>query len=52
MTRRIRPSPFSFLRNVTSGSYGPLERVRAIANNVRRKTGGKGCCGNYGDPGC
>jgi len=26
--------------------------VRLIVSNVRRKSGGRGCCGNYGDPGC
>lgn len=52
MRRPARPSPNSFLRNLTAGSYGPLERVRVIASNISRKAGGKGCCGNYGDPGC
>jgi hypothetical protein len=50
--RRRRPSPSSFLRNVTAGSYGPFERVGVIVSNIRRKAGGKGCCGNYGEPGC
>ena len=52
MSRQVRPSPPSFLRNLTAGSYGPLERVRLIVSNVRRKSGGRGCCGSYGDPGC
>jgi hypothetical protein len=52
MNRRLRVSPSSFVRNLTAGSYGPLERLRLIADNLRRKTGGKGCCGNYGEPGC
>jgi hypothetical protein len=52
MSRPARPSPGSLFRNAMAGSYGPMERLRVIANNVRRKAGGKGCCGNYGDPGC
>ncbi len=52
MSRRARPSPPSFLRNLGNGSYGPLERLRVIVSNVRRKSGGRGCCGNYGEPGC
>jgi len=52
MSRELRPSPSSFLRNFTSGSYGPIQRVRLAIANVRRKSGGRGCCGNYGEPGC
>jgi hypothetical protein len=47
-----RPSPSSFMSNLRAGSYGPLARVRLAVSNVLRKTGGKGCCGNYGEPGC
>jgi hypothetical protein len=52
MNRFVRPSPSSFLRNALGGSYGPVERVRVILTNIGRKRGGRGCCGNYGDPGC
>jgi len=40
------------MRNLVAGPYGPLERVRVIVTNIGRKSGRKGCCGNYGDPGC
>jgi len=52
MSRKARPSPNSFFRNLGAGSYGPFERLQVIVGNVRRKAGGKGCCGHYGDPGC
>jgi len=52
VSRPARPSPNSFLRNARSGPYGPIERLRLIISNVSRKAGGKGCCGNYGEPGC
>lgn len=52
MSRQTRPSPPGFLRNLVAGPYGPIERLRVIAGNVRRKGGGRGCCGNYGEPGC
>ena len=52
MSPPARPSPGGFFANLTAGSYGPLERLRVIASNINRKRGGKGCCGNYGDPGC
>ena len=51
-SRPERPSPSSFFSNLRAGSYGPVERVRVIVANVNRKRGGKGCCGNYGEPGC
>ena len=55
MTKR-RPVLRAF-QNLSAGDYGPLERVRMIAGNIRRRNwlgGGKrrGCCGHYGDPGC
>jgi hypothetical protein len=50
--RAIRPSPSSFVRNALGGSFGPVERIRVAVGNIRRKGGGRGCCGNYGDPGC
>lgn len=52
MSRGVNPSPNSFVRNLLAGSYGPVERLRVIRSNIRRKTGRKGCCGNYGEPGC
>ena len=52
MSRRTRPSPSSFMRNLRSGSYNPLERARLVVLNTLRKGGGRGCCGHYGDPGC
>jgi len=52
MSRTARPSPRSLFSNFMAGSYGPLERLRVFSNNLRRKSGGKGCCGNYGEPGC
>ena len=43
----------SFFRNLGSGSYSPLERVRKIfGNNVRKAVRRRSCCGNYGEPGC
>jgi len=49
--------PITALRNLTAGDYGPLDRARHVVNNMRRRnwlgTGRtRGCCGNYGDPGC
>jgi hypothetical protein len=52
MRRRVRPSPPSFLRNITAGRYNPFERARLVIGNIRRKADGRGCCGNYGEPGC
>jgi len=52
MNRRLRPSPWSVLRNLIAGSYNPRERLRLTIRNTRRKAGGRGCCGNYGEPGC
>jgi hypothetical protein len=52
MSRFPRASPGGVFKNLTAGSYGPLERLRVIASNVGRKMGGRGCCGNYGEPGC
>jgi len=52
MSRRLRPSPSSFVRNLAAGPYSPFERMRLMVSNVRRKAGGRGCCGNYGEPGC
>ncbi len=48
----MSPSPSSFLTNLRSGRYGPLHRFRLVVSNTLRKTGGRGCCGNYGEPGC
>ncbi len=43
-----------FLRNLTAGDHGPLERLRMVAGNLARRNPVKkvGCCGHYGDPGC
>ncbi len=56
MTRK-KPSrvgrPFQFLRNLTAGRGGPVERALKVAGNLaRRRPGTSGCCGNYGEPGC
>jgi len=40
------------MSNLAAGRYGPLARVRVIVTNIGRKRGGRGCCGNYGEPGC
>jgi len=44
----------SLLRNLTAGDFGPIERVRRIADNIvnRKLLRRQLCCGNYGDPGC
>jgi hypothetical protein len=48
-----RQAGSSLLRNLTAGSYGPLERLRLIAANVGLKISRRSaCCGHYGDPGC
>src|SRR2546428_710497 len=52
MSRRLRPSPSSFVRNLAAGPYSPFERMRLMVGNVRRKAGGRGCCGKYGEAGC
>src|SRR2546427_12650922 len=52
MSRRLGPSPSSFVRNLAAGPYSPLERMRLMVSNVPRKAGGRGRCGNYGEPGC
>ena len=46
--------PSTFLRNLTAGDFGLVERSRRVVDNVlRRKVlRGRSCCGNYGDPGC
>jgi hypothetical protein len=43
-----------FLRNLTAGNRGPLDRLRLVAGNLARRNLGKKvvCCGHYGDPGC
>jgi hypothetical protein len=43
-----------FLKNLTSGDYGPIDRtMRVLGNLGRRNIFRRGaCCGNYGDPGC
>jgi hypothetical protein len=52
MSKNPRPGS-SFLRNMTAGDYGPLERLRRIADNVGLKVSRRSaCCGHYGDPGC
>ena len=45
---------FQFLRNLTAGDHGPLERLRLVAGNLARRNFRKRvvCCGHYGDPGC
>jgi hypothetical protein len=52
MSGRPRPSTGGFFTNLRAGPYGPIERARVAFANVLRKRGGKGCCGNYGEPGC
>ena len=43
----------SLFRNLGAGNYSPPERLRRIVSNMLRKAvTRKGCCGNYGDPGC
>jgi hypothetical protein len=43
----------SMFTNLRAGNYSLPERVRLIFKNVGRKVATrKGCCGNYGDPGC
>jgi hypothetical protein len=44
--------PPTFLRNLFAGSHGPLDRVRRVATNLARRSPSRGCCGNYGEPGC
>jgi hypothetical protein len=57
MSKKKRPrrsratAGFSFLRNLTTGDFGPVERVRRVVANLAGR-GGAACCGNYGDPGC
>jgi hypothetical protein len=52
MSKNPQPGS-SFLRNLTAGDYGPLERLRTIAGNVGLKVSRRSaCCGHYGDPGC
>jgi len=45
---------FQFLRNLTAGNHGPLERIRMVTGNLARRNPANktGCCGHYGDPGC
>ncbi len=38
MSRQVRPSPPSFVRNLFAGSYGPVERVRLIVTNAAATT--------------
>ncbi|HKV89004.1 MAG TPA: hypothetical protein VJT78_13495 [Candidatus Dormibacteraeota bacterium] len=52
MSRSSRPRPSSFFANLGAGPYNPIQRVRLIVTNIGRKTGGEGCCGHYGEPGC
>ena len=44
----------SIFTNLIAGNFGPVERVRRIADNIvnRKLLRGRACCGNYGDPGC
>ena len=53
-SRQSRVSgPFTFIRNLVAGDFGPVERARRVAGNLtRRGTRGSGCCGQYGEPGC
>lgn len=43
-----------FMRNLTAGDSGPVERARKVAGNLLRRTWRRRivCCGNYGEPGC
>jgi hypothetical protein len=57
VTRRPRRQPVqTFFANLSAGDYNPLERVRRIGGNLLRRDWlrhtRRGCCGNYGDPGC
>ena len=42
----------SFARNLVSGGYSPLARLRKIGANLARRSPTNTCCGNYGEPGC
>jgi hypothetical protein len=44
--------PLTALRNLFAGDYSPGERMRRVISNVGRRRPNRGCCGNYGDPGC
>jgi len=45
----------AFLKNLTAGEFGPIDRAARVAGNLARRDWfgrGQSCCGNYGDPGC
>ena len=44
--------PLTALRNLVAGDFTPVERVRHVIKNLGRRRPDRGCCGNYGDPGC
>lgn len=50
MSRRQRTP--SVIRNLSAGTYNPIQRVALIVLNTFRKIPGGGCCGQYGEPGC
>ena len=53
--KNIATGALGFLRNLSSGDMGPVERTRSIAGNFYNRYFGRRtltCCGNYGDPGC
>jgi hypothetical protein len=43
---------WSFGRNLVSGDFTPLDRLRRLAKNLGRRSPTRYCCGNYGEPGC
>ena len=46
MARYVR----GFVSNVVSGGYTVRERVARVVHNLSHRR--RGCCGNYGEPGC
>jgi hypothetical protein len=46
------PRPHSLIRNLSAGSYNPVQRLGLIVINTFKKIPGGGCCGQYGEPGC
>jgi hypothetical protein len=44
--------PHSLIRNLSAGTYNPVQRIGLIVLNTFRKIPGGGCCGQYGEPGC
>jgi hypothetical protein len=50
--RRQRNWQRSFARNLVSGDYRLIERLRRLGANLARRSPTRTCCGNYGEPGC